>query len=89
MPIPDGQDDRSRVTGDCYARGPGVRFPGLPDLKLLQVAEDFVGGANAFRCSAFHESLEVDRAVLAGEVDVPLPHFFVAAEAGVLARFPV
>jgi hypothetical protein len=29
-PIPGGQDDRSRVTGDCYARicgSPGVRFP--------------------------------------------------------------
>ena len=34
-PIPGGQDDRSRVTGDCQARicgGPGLRCPGLPDL---------------------------------------------------------
>src|SRR4029079_16414902 len=29
----DDQDDRSRVTGDCYARfyeSPGARFPGAP-----------------------------------------------------------
>lgn len=39
--------------------------------------------------AAFHEALEVLRAMLAGEVHVPLPRLFVAAEAGVLARFPV
>ncbi len=37
-PVPSGQGDRSRVTGDCYARicgGPGLRCPGLPDLRTL------------------------------------------------------
>src|SRR5512133_3317883 len=58
-------------------------------LHLLQVGEDFAGCSQPFGGASFHEALEVLRAMLAGEVDVPLPRLFVAAEGGVLARFPV
>src|SRR5919201_1069206 len=56
---------------------------------LLQVREDLVRGAHPFGGAALHEALEVLRAVLAGEVDVSLPHLLVAAEARVLTRLPV
>src|SRR4026208_349005 len=56
---------------------------------LLQVGEDLLGGSNPLCGAAFHEPLEVGRAVLAGEVDVPLALLLVSAEGGVLARFPV
>src|SRR5438874_7077889 len=58
-------------------------------LELLQVGQDLVGGPYALGGAAFHEALEVDRAVLAGEVNVSLPRFLVSAEAGVLAWLPV
>ena len=58
-------------------------------LGLCEVGEDFVCGADAFGGAAFHEALEAGGAVFPGEVDVALADAFVAAEAGVLAGFPV
>src|SRR5258706_250261 len=58
------------------------------------VAQDLVCGARAFGRAAFHESLEVLRAVLAREVAlatrrVRLSRLLVAAELCVLADLPV
>src|ERR1051326_9113391 len=52
------------------------------------VADDLLGRPRALLRAAFHEALEVDRAVLAGEEDVALPDALVAAETGVLAGRP-
>src|SRR4029079_6772282 len=62
---------------DCFALG------------ALAVGQDLAGRAHAFGGAALHVALEVLRAVLAGEVDVPLPHAFVAAERVVLTAPPV
>src|ERR1051326_7038031 len=51
-------------------------------------ADDLLGRPRALLRAPFHEALEVDRAVLAGEVDVALADALVAAEARVLAGRP-
>src|SRR4051812_30372052 len=46
-------------------------------------------GADALAGAAFHEALEVLRAVLTGEMDRPLGYPLIAGEGGVLADLPV
>ena len=74
-----------RTAARSRARPSGWRFR----LHLLKVGEDLGRRAGTFGGAAFHEALEVLRAVLAGEVDVSLTQLLVAAEAGVLSRLPV
>src|SRR5213594_1303532 len=63
--------------------------PFLRDRRLLQVGEDLVGRPLARDGSAFHESLEIDRRVLAGEEAVALAHALIARDGLVLADLPV
>src|SRR5262249_40357209 len=86
---PIGSAARSRASTCIYALYVRTAAAGPRPLSSLQVAEDLVRGAHALRRAALHEPLEVRRAVLAGEVDVPLAHALVAAEADVLAGLPV
>src|SRR4029079_12342420 len=58
-------------------------------LGSFEVGQDLAGRAPTLGGAALHVALEVLRAVLAGEVDVPLPHAFVAAEGVVLPGLPV
>src|SRR5579885_3400095 len=63
-------------------------FPVLRENAVFIVGQNLVGGARALLGPAFHEALEVDRAVFAGEMDLPLAHALVAAEERVLADEP-
>src|SRR4029077_13940807 len=58
----------------------------------LVIAQDLVRGAGAFFGSALHVALEVDRAMLTGEMALAVREWLacllVAAELGVLAHFP-
>src|SRR5260370_33427166 len=61
---------------------------------VAEVVHELVRGARALLRASLHEALEVDRAVLAGEVAlsggrVRLPRLLVAAEQRVLTDLPV
>src|SRR6266508_4054675 len=56
---------------------------------LQEGGEDLVGGPDSLGAPAFHEALEVQRAVLAGEVDVALRRSFVAPEGCILSHAAV
>jgi len=72
---------------NCAATGITVSVP--PDLILnVIIAEYLLGGALTFARAAFHITLEVVRAMFAREMDVPLAHFFIARDRGVLADQP-
>ena len=55
----------------------------------LDLGDDLLRRAAALRRAALHVALEVLRAVLAGEVDVPLLHLLVPGERRVLPDLPV
>src|ERR1700758_2421960 len=52
------------------------------------VALDFPGGSGPLLRSSFHEALEVDRAVLAGEMALCLPQLFQAGNRRILPHLP-
>src|SRR5262249_60441417 len=55
----------------------------------LVVAQDLIARASALLRAAFHEALEIDRAMLAGEVALVRALPLGAAEKRVLADFPI
>src|SRR5260370_30704212 len=67
---------------------------GLGEYAVLEVVDDLVRGPRALLRASFHEALEVDGAMLAGEMAlsggrVRLPRLLVATELRVLADLPV
>src|ERR1700693_3110154 len=83
-----GEGPRSSAS-PCGSRRGGSTRTASKALKLLQSREDLVRGTGALRRAAFHVSLEVLRAVLAREMDVPLGLSLPAGEADVLPAPPV
>src|SRR5665213_3048147 len=77
--------DRSPITTRDWPNIPRSR----EWLLASQGVEDFERRATTLGRTAFHVTLEVDRAMLAGEVNRPLRDALVAAEQGVLAHMPV
>src|SRR5579884_3558393 len=57
-------------------------------LRFIYVVEYLLGGTRSFFGPPFHEALEVDGAMLAGEVDVALADALIATEEGILAHKP-
>jgi hypothetical protein len=51
--------------------------------------DDFEGCTHPFRGAAFHEALEILRAMFTGEVDGALGHAFITAEGSVLPDLPI
>ena len=56
--------------------------------RLAQNLHSLLSGTRALPGSAFHKALELDRAMLAREVDWPLARTLVAAEVSVLPDTP-